>query len=48
MHSRKRKPSPERYQKAFDTGFDIAARTLFKLLNDGPPSDWEEMVIEGK
>jgi hypothetical protein len=48
VHSRKRKPSPERYQKAFDTGFDIAARTLFKLLNDGPPSDWEEMVIEGK
>ena len=48
VHSRKRKLSPERYRKAFDTGFDIAARTLFKLLNDGPPSDWGRLVIAGK
>ncbi len=45
VHNRKRKTSSERYQEAFDTGFDIAVRTLFKLLKDGPPDDWEEMVI---
>ena len=47
VHNRKRKTSPEKYREAFDTGFDIAARTLFKLLKDGPPDDWEEMVIAG-
>ena len=48
VHNRKRKTSSERYGEAFDTGFDIAARTLFKLLRDGPPDDWEEMVIAGR
>ena len=47
VHNRKRKTSSEKYREAFDTGFDIAARTLFKLLKDGPPDDWEEMVIAG-
>lgn len=48
VHRRKRKPSPERYREAFNTGFDIAARTLFKLLKEGPPCDWEKLVIAGK
>ena len=48
VHSGTRKLSPERYRKAFDTGFDIAARTLFKLFKEGPPSNWEVFVIAGK
>ena len=48
VHKGKRKASAERYQESFDTGFDIAARTLFKLLKEGPPSDWEKLVIAGK
>ena len=48
VHNRKRKVSAERYRRSFDTGFDLAARTLFKLLKEGPPRDWEKMVITGK
>ena len=48
VHKGKRKASGERYQESFDTGFDIAARTLLKLLKEGPPRDWEKLVIAGK
>ena len=48
VHNRRKRPSAERYREAFDTGFDIAARTLFKLLKHGPPGDWEELVISGR
>lgn len=48
VHKAKRKTSVERYREAFDKGFDIAARTLFKLLRDGAPRDWEELVIAGR
>ena len=48
VHKAKRKSSVERYRKAFDEGFDIAARTLFKLLKDGAPRDWEALVIAGR
>ena len=47
VHNRKRVESVERYRAAFDTGFDIAATTLFMLLEEGPPGDWEELVIAG-
>ena len=47
IHNRKRQAPAERYRAAFDTGFDIAARTLFTLLEAGPPRDWEELVITG-
>lgn len=47
VHNRKRKASAERYRSAFDKGFEIAAGTLFKLLQDGPPGDWEELVVAG-
>lgn len=47
VDNRKGKASAERYRAAFDTGFVIAARTLFKLLGDGLPGDWEESVIAG-
>ena len=48
VHNRKNKPSAERCREAFDTGFEIAARTLFELLKDGPPGDWESLVIAGR
>ncbi len=32
---------------AFKKGFDIARRSVVKLLRDGPPPDWNEMVIAG-
>ena len=48
VHNSKRKASLERYHAAFDSGFDIAGRTLFRLLHDGPPDDWEELVIAGE
>ena len=48
VHTRKKNVSAEKYREAFETGFDIAARTLFKLLKDGPPDDWEELVIAGR
>ena len=48
VHRGKRKESAKGYREAFDTGFDIAARTLFKLLKDGPPGNWEELVIAGR
>ncbi len=48
VHKGKRKASAERYRESFDTGFDLAARTLFKLLKEGPPGNWEKLVIAGK
>ena len=48
VHKGKRKASEERYRESFDTGFDLAARTLFKLLKEGSPGNWEKLVIAGK
>ena len=48
VHSGTRKLPAERYRESFDTGFDLAARTLFKLLKEGPPCEWEKLVIAGK
>ena len=48
VHKGKPKASEEKYRVAFDTGFDLAARTLLKLLKEGPPRNWEKLVIAGK
>lgn len=32
---------------AFGKGFDVARRSLMKLLRDGPPADWNELVLSG-
>ena len=37
VHKGNRKGSAASCREAFDTGFDIAARTLFKLLREGRP-----------
>ena len=33
-------------QAAFDKGFGVARRTVVKLLKEGPPPDWNEMLLE--
>ena len=33
-------------QEAFELGFRCARRTLLKLLQDGPPTDWNDVVLE--
>ena len=41
---RKRKKVDQR--DAFSAGFDVARRSLVKLMTDGPPSDWNEILFE--
>ena len=43
VHNRLHKVSPERVQAAFGKGFDIARRSLFRLLRDGPPENWNAL-----
>ncbi len=46
-NSRKKRGLAERQEAAFKKGFDVARRSVVKLLRDGPPPDWNEMVIAG-
>ena len=48
VHSKKKKPAAEKQRAAFDKGFDVARRSLFRLLCDEPPDDWEKLVIAGR
>ena len=43
---RKRKRSVEKQDKAFEMGFELARRTLIKLLRDGRPEDWNDVVLK--
>ncbi len=45
VHDRQKKALVKQNIEAFDKGFEVARRSLFKLLHNGPPSDWNEMVI---
>ena len=40
--------SPQKRSEAFYNGFDIAKRTLFKLLHEGPPENWDEVIAPNK
>ena len=40
VHNRPDRVSPQRNRTAFANGFDIARRSLFKLLREGPPKNW--------
>ena len=40
VHNRLHRLTPERVHAAFCNGFDIARRSVFKLLREGPPEDW--------
>ncbi|MDE2808465.1 MAG: HEPN domain-containing protein [Gemmatimonadota bacterium] len=41
VHNRLHRLTPERVHTAFCNGFDIASRSLFKLLREGPREDWK-------
>ena len=51
VHGRNRsgKPNhrlnPKNMKRTFKTGFSLAHYTLMKLLDQGPPDDWDELVI---
>ena len=47
VHRGKKKPSETEREDAFTKGFAVARRTVVKLLQDGPPADWNEMVLGG-
>ena len=44
VHGRPVKMSPEEYYEKFANGFDIAWRTVFKLIQDGPPGKWDNLA----
>ena len=43
-HSGSDNVPPQERSEAFGKGFDIAKQTLFKLLREGPPENWGEML----
>ena len=47
VHNRKGKAVTQRQHVAFAKGFDIARRSLFKLLRQEPPDDWDALVVGG-
>ena len=47
VHKRKKPPSAETRAAAFTKGFEVARRSVVKLLQDGSPADWDEMVMAG-
>ena len=47
VHKRKKPLSAGTIADAFTRGFEVARRSIVKLLRDGPPQDWNEMVIAG-
>lgn len=47
VHNRLHRLTPERVHSAFINGFDIARRSLFKLLREGPPDEWDAVEEAG-
>ena len=45
VHSGPQRASPFRNGAAFVTGFDLARRSLFKLLREGAPEDWNDLEV---
>ena len=45
VHSGPHRASPFKTGAAFMTGFDLARRSLFKLLREGAPEDWNELEV---
>lgn len=48
VHCGSGEESPCSNGAAFATGFNLARRSLFKLLREGPPSDWECTAVESE
>ena len=47
VHRGKKRSSNKARHEAFTKGFDVARRTVVKLLRHGPPRDWNELVLGG-
>ena len=47
VHNRLHKLTPERVHSGFVKGFDLARQSLFKLLCEGPPEDWNRPLVSG-
>jgi len=45
VHSGPERAAPFRQGAAFVTGFDLARKTLFKLLREGAPEDWNALEV---
>ena len=45
VHRRRKEPSRGSKEEAFENGFDVARASVIKLLREGPPRDWNEMVM---
>ena len=47
VHNRSAKGTPFTNGAAFVSGFDLARRSLFKLLREGPPGHWKDLSATG-
>ena len=47
VHRRTKESSREAKEEAFENGFDVARDSVIKLLLEGPPRDWNEIVMGG-
>ena len=51
VHKRKKKRkkgmSAKAKDEAFRKGFDVARKSVIKLIREGPPQDWNEVVLAG-
>ena len=47
VHNRLNRLSPERVHAVFGNGFDIARRSPFKMLREGPPEAWNSLGPKG-
>ena len=47
VHNRKPPPSAATRADAFTKGFEVARRSVVKLLREGPPPDWNKIVKKG-
>ena len=45
VHRRKKEPCRASKRDAFDKGFDVARESIMKLLQEGPPQNWNEVVL---
>ena len=48
VHGKKKQAHVRKRHEAFDKGFDLARRSVFRLLREGPPDDWDALVVEGR
>ncbi len=45
VHGRSGQGTPFKNGAAFVSGFDLAQRSLFKMLREGPPEDWDKPTV---